>query len=64
MNHAEFRIGERFRTGAGWWLCTDVGTRTIIAIRDDTKHKRDLSGPPYMFAEHIFDEYDIGGCEK
>lgn len=23
---------------------------------------RDLAGPPYMVAEHVFDEYDPEGC--
>jgi hypothetical protein len=23
---------------------------------------RDFAGPPYMVAEHVFDEYDIEGC--
>lgn len=23
---------------------------------------RDLSGPPYMVVEHVFDEYGIAGC--
>jgi hypothetical protein len=23
---------------------------------------RDLAGPPYMVAEHVFDEYDLEGC--
>jgi hypothetical protein len=32
MKHSEFRIGCEFTTGAGRWRCTDVGTRTIIAI--------------------------------
>jgi hypothetical protein len=22
----------------------------------------DLLGPPYMVAEHVFDEYDLDGC--
>ena len=22
----------------------------------------DLTGPPYMVAEHVFDEYDLKGC--
>ena len=25
-------------------------------------YPRDLAGPPYMVAEHVFDEYDIEGC--
>lgn len=28
MDHGGFRIGDRFWTATGEWLCTDVGTRT------------------------------------
>jgi hypothetical protein len=35
MEHSEFRIGCEFRTPTGRWRCTDVGTRTIVAIRID-----------------------------
>ena len=33
MEHGEFKIGETFWTMAGQFRCTDVGTRTIVAIR-------------------------------
>lgn len=29
------KIGDRFRTPNGVWRCTDVGTRTVVAIRVD-----------------------------
>ncbi len=35
MDHADFRIGGEFTTPSGRWRCTDVGTRTIVAIRID-----------------------------
>lgn len=35
MQHHEFRIGEMFWCGGGCWRCTDIGTRTIVAIRVD-----------------------------
>lgn len=35
MKHSEFHIGLEFWCGEGRWRCTDVGTRTIIAIRID-----------------------------
>src|SRR3954447_7054196 len=35
MEHFEFVIGEAFTTGHGLWRCTDVGTRTVVAIRID-----------------------------
>ncbi|AVT75418.1 glyoxalase family protein [Rhodopseudomonas palustris] len=64
MNHSDFRIGLEFVTEAGRWRCTDIGTRTITAIRldrgDDTSW---YDGPPYAIAETAFDEDDIASCE-
>ena len=62
MKHSDFKIGREFLTETGRWRCTDVGKRTISAIRLD--HDDDPSwynGPPYAVAEHVFDEYDIEG---
>jgi len=64
MKHNDFKIGLEFTTGSGLWRCTDVGTRTICAIKID-EHPGDPSwfnGPPYAVAEHVFDEYGFGGC--
>lgn len=57
------------------WRVTDVGTRTIVAIRvDEVTVDRDdgtqatysgeaaeqfLQGPPYDVLEHVFDEDDL-----
>lgn len=35
MKHADFRIGGEFWCGDRQWRCTDIGTRTIVAIRLD-----------------------------
>ncbi len=35
MRYADFRIGEEFWCGGRQWRCTDIGTRTIVAIRID-----------------------------
>lgn len=35
MEHSEFKIGMIFWSGDRRWRCTDVGTRTIIAIAID-----------------------------
>lgn len=35
MEHSDIRIGGTFICGEGLWLCTDIGTRTVIAIRID-----------------------------
>lgn len=32
MRHDEFRIGIEFWCGGRRWRCTDIGTRTVIAI--------------------------------
>jgi hypothetical protein len=32
MQHGEFRIGETFWCSGQRWRCTDIGTRTIVAI--------------------------------
>ncbi len=48
MNHSDFLIGCEFVTGAGRWRCTDVGTRTIVAIslepRETFESWRDENG--------------------
>lgn len=62
MKHSDFKIGSEFLTETGRWRCTDVGKRTITAIKLD--HDDDPSwynGPPYAVVEHVFDEYDIEG---
>jgi hypothetical protein len=49
--------------GGRRWQCTDIGTRTIIAI--PLEHEDDPSwynGPAYAVAESVFDEYDPAGC--
>ena len=64
MKRADFQIGCEFLTAAGRWRCTDVGKRTIAAIR--LNHDDDPSwynGPPYAVMETVFDEYDFEGCE-
>lgn len=64
MKRSDFRIGREFLTGSGRWRCTDVGKRTIAAIR--LNHDDDpnwYNSPPYAVVEHVFDEYGIEGCE-
>jgi hypothetical protein len=65
MKHSDFFIGCEFLSGSGRWRCTDVGTRTIAAIRLNRDHDPTLyNGPPYLIAEELFDEYEIEECEK
>jgi hypothetical protein len=64
MEHSDFKIGIEFLTATGRWRCTDVGTRTIAAIRLDLDHDPAwYNGPPYAVLERVFDEYDIEGCD-
>jgi hypothetical protein len=63
MKHSDFRVGREFLTGSGRWRCTDVGTRTIAAIRLDRDDDPSwYDGPPYAVVEDVFDEYGIEGC--
>src|SRR5947209_18454195 len=62
MKHSDFKIGREFLTETGRWRCTDVGKRTIAAIKLD--HDDDpawYNGPPYAVLEQVFDEYAIEG---
>jgi hypothetical protein len=64
MKRADFHIGCEFLTTSGRFRCTDVGKRTIAAIR--LNHDDDPSwynGPPYAIVESVFDEFDMQGCE-
>jgi len=64
MAHQDFQIGIEFTTASGRWRCTDVGTRTIIAIKiSDYEDTSWFNGPPYAVVEHAFDEYDLPGCQ-
>jgi hypothetical protein len=62
MKHADFRIGMEFLTATGRWRVTDVGTRSVIAIKLDQTDPRNYNGPPYSIVEQVFDEYDLEGC--
>jgi hypothetical protein len=35
LKHADFKIGREFWCAGKRWRCTDIGTRTIVAIRVD-----------------------------
>lgn len=65
MKHSDFYIGCEFLIESGRWRCTDVGTRTVAAIKlDHDDDPRWYEGPPYAVVERVFDEFDIEGCEK
>lgn len=47
------------------WRCTDVGSRTILAI--EIKPDQDenwYNGPPYAVEEQVFDEIEIRSCHR
>lgn len=63
MKHADFHIGLEFVGSAGFrWRCTDVGTRTILAIQLDRSDAQWYQGPPYIAKEVVFDEQEIMRC--
>ena len=63
MKHSDFAVGEEFLTATGTWRCTDIGTRTIIAIKvPDYDDPSWFNGPPYAVAEVVFDEDDREAC--
>lgn len=73
MKHSDFSIGTRFLTAVGVWICTDVGTRTIAAIRvpDDTEEElmgasvnQWLQGPPYVLEERLFNEKEMAAAYR
>lgn len=58
----DFKIGYEFTLTEGDkynWRVTDVGSRTLIAIKLDQNDERNYNGPPYSVAEHVFGEYDV-----
>lgn len=58
-----FEIGRAFRMSDLVWICTDVGSRTICAVRlDDLLASGDI-GPPYSIVECVIDRYDMDACE-
>ena len=57
-----WEIGDYFVLGdqPQVWRVTDVGSRTVVAIRlDKGDDKSWYVGPPYAVAEYVFDEDDI-----
>jgi hypothetical protein len=59
MRRDEFDIGT--------WLCTDIGTRVVVAVHVSPEVEADVSwpsGPPYAIAEKVFDEDDMKGCSR
>jgi hypothetical protein len=63
VKHSDFYIGREFLGSAGFrWRCTDVGTRTILAIHLDRNDPEWYQGPPYIATEVVFDEQEMERC--
>jgi hypothetical protein len=63
MKISDFRIGLAFLGASGvWYRCTDVGKRTIVAIRLCHDDPVWYQGPPYIVREVVFDESQLGTC--
>ena len=62
MEHSDFKMGLEFWMSGAKWRVTDIGTRTIIAIKLDQEDARNYNGPPYSVVEGVIDEYDLPAC--
>lgn len=63
------KIGGRFRLRDNEWLVTDIGSRTMTAIKIDDSIRAEhtlLNGPSYAVVEHAitFDEDDFEIVER
>ena len=61
MQLEDFKLGERFSTGAGEWICVDVGQRFALAVRADSPcdcYQRGEACEEVV----VFDRWDFGGC--
>jgi hypothetical protein len=65
MKLSDFRIKQDFYLSGEKWRCTDIGTRTIAAIKLNRPEDESwYNGPPYAVVEALFDEFDIEGCSE
>lgn len=62
MKPADFHIGLEFICGPFWWRCTDIGTRTVTAIKLVENDPIWYAGPPYMVEEVVLDEAELEGA--
>lgn len=62
MKLTDFHIGLEFMEGPFWWRCTDVGTRSIAAIKLAEDYPAWYAGPPYMIEEVVLDEARLADC--
>jgi len=64
MELKDYKIGKCFFTVTGKWQCTDIGTRTIAAVKYNELIASGDKAPPYSIVEHLFDMYDMDGCSE
>lgn len=63
MKHTDFRLGQEFLGPAGLkWRCTDIGSRTVAAIKLVHEDPIWYQGPPYIVREMVLDEKDMEEC--
>lgn len=62
MKLTDFHIGLEFMEGPFWWRCTDIGTRSIAAIKLVEDNPAWYAGPPYMIEEVVLDEARLADC--
>ena len=64
MKLSDFKIGEKFWTVSGRWICTDIGTRTVTAYLEEDMHGM-FHAPARPWDEQdntVFYPYDLEGC--
>ena len=63
MKHEDFKMHMEFWMSTNRWRVTDIGARTIIAIKLDRGDDPSwYNGPPYAIVEHVIDEYALPDC--
>lgn len=59
MKPSDFYIGLEFICGAFWYRRTDIGSRTVVAIRLAEDDSIWYKGPPCMIEEAVLDEAEL-----
>lgn len=63
MEISEFYPGLVFNSAGGFeYLCTDVGTRTVLGVLLTGVDPIFVQGPPYIQTEEVFAEHELQFC--
>ncbi len=62
MNLEDFKVGEKFYTESGEWVCLDKGTRTVLAIKKEEYNAIENWDCQSDSSLVVFYPYDFGGC--